>query len=242
MRLRQSPCITQTGGLPARLDELLAEGNDGGNWPKSWSSARRPTGWPLAGHTSSGRYHGWRANCGGIQLPHSACGGAFIANAVQLSPGAAYRKLCQHPATRTLCCFDVETRRSAGEVGGWGEADKMGVSIAVAYDSADDAFHAYQQDELAGLFERMCAANLVIGFNSLRFDYTVLLAFLPPIIPKWPRGKICVLPSWICLSVFTAAWATGFRWIIWHAPPSMPQKREWPAGPCLVEGRSPGRN
>ncbi|MDE7240840.1 Zn-binding domain-containing protein, partial [Desulfovibrio sp.] len=80
--------------------------------------------------------------------------------------------------------FDVETRRSAAEVGGWGLARKMGVSVAVLYDSRDDAYHAFRQEELAGLFERLAGAELVVGFNSVRFDYAVIAPFAPPSFPK----------------------------------------------------------
>ena len=73
--------------------------------------------------------------------------------------------------------FDVETRRSAAEVGGWNRADRMGVSIAVAYDSRADDFFTYTQEALPELFARMRAAQLVVGFNSFRFDYAVLSAF-----------------------------------------------------------------
>lgn len=75
--------------------------------------------------------------------------------------------------------FDVETRRSAAEVGGWNRADRMGVSIAVAYDSRADDFFTYTQEALPELFARMRAARLVVGFNSFRFDYAVLSAFAP---------------------------------------------------------------
>ncbi|MBQ9452378.1 MAG: DEAD/DEAH box helicase [Desulfovibrio sp.] len=75
--------------------------------------------------------------------------------------------------------FDVETRRSAAEVGGWHRADKMGVSIAVVYDSKDDNYYTYQQDELSGLFQQLCSAELIVGFNSFRFDYAVLRPFAP---------------------------------------------------------------
>jgi hypothetical protein len=75
--------------------------------------------------------------------------------------------------------FDVETRRSAAEVGGWNRADRMGVSVAVAYDSQADDFFSYEQEALPALFERLQAAQLVIGFNSLRFDYAVLRPFAP---------------------------------------------------------------
>lgn len=84
------------------------------------------------------------------------------------SPSAAYE-----PPARYVV-FDVETRLSAAEVGGWDKADRMGISVAVLYDSSEDAFFSYQQEELEGMLQRMKAADLVIGFNSLRFDYKVL--------------------------------------------------------------------
>lgn len=73
--------------------------------------------------------------------------------------------------------FDVETRKSAAEVGGWANASKMGVSVAVLYERATDQFHAYAQDELDLFFLKLKQAELVIGFNSFRFDYSVLAPF-----------------------------------------------------------------
>lgn len=73
--------------------------------------------------------------------------------------------------------FDVETRRSASEVGGWHKASEMGVSVAVLYDSGGDKFFAYTQDELPKMFAKMREADLVVGFNSVRFDYKVLEPF-----------------------------------------------------------------
>ena len=73
--------------------------------------------------------------------------------------------------------LDVETRRSAAEVGGWHRAGDMGVSVAVLYDSRDGQFHTYRQEELSACFERLRSAPLVVGFNSFRFDYAVLQPF-----------------------------------------------------------------
>jgi len=70
--------------------------------------------------------------------------------------------------------LDVETRRSAQEVGGWHRADRMGVSVAVLYDSRDDAFHAYTEERIPELAERLAGLELVVGFNISRFDYKVL--------------------------------------------------------------------
>lgn len=70
--------------------------------------------------------------------------------------------------------LDVETRYSAAEVGGWHKAWKMGVSVAVLYDSKSDAFTSFSQEEIPELARRLAALELVVGFNILRFDYAVL--------------------------------------------------------------------
>jgi DEAD/DEAH box helicase domain-containing protein len=51
------------------------------------------------------------------------------------------------------------------------------VSIAVLYDSRDKAFHTYEQEDLPRMFERLRQADLVVGFNIIRFDYKVLQPF-----------------------------------------------------------------
>jgi hypothetical protein len=73
--------------------------------------------------------------------------------------------------------FDVETKFSAKEVGGWQNAHKMGVSIAVLYDSATDEYLTYREEEVPVMIERMQALDLVIGFNNKRFDNKVLSAY-----------------------------------------------------------------
>ena len=70
--------------------------------------------------------------------------------------------------------LDVETRYSAHEVGGWHRADRMGVSVAVLYDSRTDAFTSYRQEEIPAMMEVVRAAPLTVGFNIIRFDYAVL--------------------------------------------------------------------
>lgn len=75
--------------------------------------------------------------------------------------------------------LDVETRRAAAEVGGWHRADRMGVSVAVLYDAADDSYTPYEQDAVPEMLDRLRAADLVVGFNISRFDYAVLSPFAP---------------------------------------------------------------
>jgi DEAD/DEAH box helicase domain-containing protein len=70
--------------------------------------------------------------------------------------------------------FDLETIRSAEEVGGWGKTDRMGVSLAVVYDSATNDFVTYLEHEIEQLVEHLHTLDLVVGFNNKRFDNRVL--------------------------------------------------------------------
>lgn len=92
----------------------------------------------------------------------------------QPEPAVGEPKSAPLPPAGHYVVFDVETRKSAQEIGGWKNAALMGVSVAVLYDSADDSFHTYEQQELKAMFKRMENCDLVIGFNSWRFDYAVL--------------------------------------------------------------------
>ena len=80
----------------------------------------------------------------------------------------------KHPHYMAL---DVETRRSAREVGGWHRARDMGVSVAVLYDAGTEAFLPFEQDALPEMFRMLARADLVVGFNILGFDYAVLQPF-----------------------------------------------------------------
>lgn len=107
-----------------------------------------------------------------ISTTHSASG---IATAPVSTTGVPTVRV---PPPRFMV-LDVETRRSATEVGGWHRADAMGVSVAVVYDAAEDRYFHYSQDELSAAFARLREADVVVGFNSARFDYTVLQPFAP---------------------------------------------------------------
>jgi DEAD/DEAH box helicase domain-containing protein len=73
--------------------------------------------------------------------------------------------------------FDVETRRSAAEVGGWHRAARMGISVVVLYDSGPDQFFVYRDDEIDDFIKRLKDLDLVVGFNNKRFDNSVLSAY-----------------------------------------------------------------
>jgi DEAD/DEAH box helicase domain-containing protein len=73
--------------------------------------------------------------------------------------------------------FDLETKYSALEVGGWHQADKMGISVAVIYDSLLNDYVTYLEDEVEQLIEHLLQLDLVVGFNNRRFDNHVLAGY-----------------------------------------------------------------
>ena len=83
-------------------------------------------------------------------------------------------KLLTPASPKRYGVLDIETRRSAAQVGGWHRADRMGVSCAVLYDSKPDEFLIFYQEEMEDLITHLKKLDLVIGFNIIRFDYKVL--------------------------------------------------------------------
>jgi len=70
--------------------------------------------------------------------------------------------------------FDVETQRSFEEVGGYRNKRDLGISVAVAYVAAEEAYRVYREAEIAGLVDLLRSAALVVGYNIIDFDYQVL--------------------------------------------------------------------
>ena len=70
--------------------------------------------------------------------------------------------------------IDLETKRSFGEVGGRGRSDRLGVSLVGSYHYSDDRYACYREEQLSQLIPILRAADPVIGFNLLGFDYPVL--------------------------------------------------------------------
>jgi len=73
--------------------------------------------------------------------------------------------------------FDLETQRSAQEVGGWHRADLMLVSCAVLYDSEAQVYHEYLEKDMPRFITQLKQYDCVVGFNIRRFDYKVLSAY-----------------------------------------------------------------
>jgi len=86
--------------------------------------------------------------------------------------------------------FDLETKRSAAEVGGWHKCEKMGISVGVVFDSQLNDFVSYPEDDIAGLIKHLQSLDLVVGFNNRRFDNRVLSAYTTADLGKLPTLDI----------------------------------------------------
>lgn len=73
--------------------------------------------------------------------------------------------------------FDLETQRTANDVGGWDKKHEMGMSLGVTYSSRDNCYEIFSEDRAEQLIKRLQRADLVVGFNHVRFDYDVLMAY-----------------------------------------------------------------
>ena len=76
--------------------------------------------------------------------------------------------------TKNIVYFDLETQKSADEVGGWDNIRDMGMSVGVIYHAARNEYRIYSERQVNDLIADLQRADLVVGFNHLRFDFEVL--------------------------------------------------------------------
>jgi len=75
---------------------------------------------------------------------------------------------------KNIVYFDLETQKAADEVGGWGNIRAMRMSVGVTYSTARGGYQIYGEKQVDALVQELLRADLVVGFNNLRFDYEVL--------------------------------------------------------------------
>jgi DEAD/DEAH box helicase domain-containing protein len=73
--------------------------------------------------------------------------------------------------------FDLETLRSAADVGGWGYTHRMGVAIGVVCHLEEGRFEVFYEPQVRALIDALRSATLVVGYNIRRFDYQVLSGY-----------------------------------------------------------------
>jgi DEAD/DEAH box helicase domain-containing protein len=83
--------------------------------------------------------------------------------------------------------FDIETQYLAAEIpGGWSNLPGMKLSCAVVYDVDQAKYYTYIDSNVKDLIAHLQASSLVIGFNTLRFDYGVLQGYTRELLAKLP--------------------------------------------------------
>ncbi len=74
--------------------------------------------------------------------------------------------------------FDLETQKLFEEVGGR-DASRLRLACAVTWSTARNDFAVYWERDAAALIAELKAADRVVGFNILKFDYEVLKPYAP---------------------------------------------------------------
>ena len=110
------------------------------------------------------------------QIPLSDISGADEPRELDLYQ-PEFEEVDEEAALPRVLVFDLETRNLAQDVGGWRNTHLMRVSVAVVYDSLEDDFFVYEEDEIEELLDHLGKADLIVGFNVKRFDYRVLSAY-----------------------------------------------------------------
>ena len=76
--------------------------------------------------------------------------------------------------SRNILVFDLETKYLADEVGGWSNISSMGLAAAVTLEVFSGKYMDYLEDDAQSLIDALVNAEVIIGFNLLRFDYEVM--------------------------------------------------------------------
>ncbi|NOS68620.1 MAG: helicase [Verrucomicrobia bacterium] len=93
---------------------------------------------------------------------------------------------------KNIVYFDLETQKSADEVGGWDKINRMGMSVGVTYSTARGDYCIYGEKQVNDLLSELQRADLVVGFNILRFDYEVLHGYTPYDLTQLPTLDMLV--------------------------------------------------
>ena len=94
---------------------------------------------------------------------------------------------------KNIVYFDLETQKSADEVGGWDKISSMRMSIGVTYSTSRGGYAIYGEDHVNELIRELQRADLIVGFNNLRFDYEVLHGYTPLDLRQLPTLDMLVV-------------------------------------------------
>jgi DEAD/DEAH box helicase domain-containing protein len=91
----------------------------------------------------------------------------------------------QAPGREQTLFFDLETQRSAEEVGGWQNVAAMKLALAVTFNEASSQFKTHYEKDVGSLLLDLVMADRVVGYNIDRFDLPVLKGYT-----EWDLSRI----------------------------------------------------
>jgi RNase_H superfamily len=80
-------------------------------------------------------------------------------------------------AARNIVYFDLETQKTANDVGGWDRKSDMKMSVGVTYSTGTGTYEIFSEKRVGDLIDTLTRADLVVGYNNRRFDYEVLMGY-----------------------------------------------------------------
>jgi DEAD/DEAH box helicase domain-containing protein len=80
---------------------------------------------------------------------------------------------------RPVVVFDLETRRGIERGNDRSILSDLGMSVGVTFNYQDGFFRTYGEQEAEDLVEELRAAETVVGYNLIGFDYEVLAGQVP---------------------------------------------------------------
>jgi DEAD/DEAH box helicase domain-containing protein len=123
--------------------------------------------------------------------------------------------------------LDIETQRLAHDVGGWRNVSLLGMAAAVTYSSREAIFRHYTERQSNDLVRELQSADLIVGFNVLRFDYAVLRPYTNVDLQRLPTvdmlqdiyhklGFRVSLDSLASATLGTSKSANGIQAVRWY--------------------------
>ena len=88
--------------------------------------------------------------------------------------------------------FDLETQKSAADVGGWNRKRDMKMSVGVTFSTGDGQYRIFPEEQVNDLVKQLTRADLVVGFNIINFDYEVLHGYTPLALGDTPTLDLMV--------------------------------------------------
>jgi DEAD/DEAH box helicase domain-containing protein len=127
--------------------------------------------------------------------------GRRLSNSVAFSiclgkEGVCYNFLVSNPKLKQMAAnkivFDLETQKSFADVGGFGNNDKLKISVIGLYSYRDDKYYCFEENEVHKAGEMFQEADQVIGYNIKSFDFEVLKPYVSYDVHTLPYLDIMV--------------------------------------------------